>query len=200
MRLPFLVGGSHLYLKAVLEGYAVPEVPPDEAFRARAALHPLDDLIEELQSRDPKAMQIVDLQNPRRVIRALEVCRAGHLFSDSYKKEPLPDPVLKLGLNPPLETLRERAEKRIRQMLEHGWLDEVRNLPAPRLRELKIIGYTEMLDHLEGKLTLGQAIELTLQATMRLAKKQRTWYRKEENVHWSGHETALQRFIDRNPS
>lgn len=186
---PIFVGGTHLYLKGILEGYQLSEVPPDEEFRAWADAQSLEDLVAQLGRVDPASLRIVDLKNPRRVVRALEVCRAGTaLFSDSYRRNPLPYPILRLGIDIGKEELEPRVDARIKKMFLSGWVEEVQELAkkclAEPLRKLRIIGYSEILDYLDGTLTLTEAQEKIKRATLQLARKQRVWYRREEEVQW----------------
>ena len=182
---PILVGGTHLYLKGILEGYQLSDVPPDPEFRQWAETQSLEALVARLLEVDPPCREIVDLQNPRRVIRALEVCRQGS-FSAQYRRQPLPYPVVRVGLSLDKPELQARVERRLEMMIEAGWLEEVEGLlgMAEELRKLRIIGYCELLDVLEGKLTLAQARELITRATLQLARKQMVWYRREQGVNW----------------
>ncbi len=188
LELPIVVGGTGLYIRALLEGYALPEAPADEAFRQEAQHRTLEDLKQELASKDPEAVAIVDLQNPRRVIRALEVIRATGSFSRHYVKNPLPYPTLKLALNPPDHLLRYRIERRARQMLAEGLLEEVRTLAqkgySPHIHRLRIIGYREMLAVVEGRETLDKAMQDLVTSTWQFSRRQCTWLRSERNLTW----------------
>jgi tRNA dimethylallyltransferase len=183
-RCPILVGGSHLYFKALLEGYDIPEVSADWNFRGWADQQPLSTLWDELIARDPACAGLVDRQNPRRVIRALEVVRSGLSFSSHYSKSPPELRVLKIGLEVDPDWLRERIRRRIEQMLASGWVEEVRailkNGHRQDLERLRVIGYCEILELLDEKLSQSAAVEQIFLATWRLVKKQRTWYRREQ--------------------
>ena len=188
-RVPILVGGTHLYLKGLLEGYQLTDAPPDPEFRAWAEKQPLEALVGQLAGVDPASLDIVDLKNPRRVVRALEVCRhGGGKFSDSYRRTPLPYPVLRLGLSIEKAELEPRVEERLQKMFLSGWVEEVQELAkkslAQPLRKLKIIGYSDILDYLEGVVTLVETQEKIKRATLQLAREQRGWYRREEQVQW----------------
>ena len=184
-----LVGGTHLYLKGILEGYCLSEVAPQQDFRVWAELQPLELLVEQLAEIDPKSLEIVDLKNPRRVMRALEVSRFGEqLFSASYTKAPLSYPILRLGLSCSPEWLHPRLRHRISQMLEDGWMNEVLQLVAqgrrPQLEKLQVLGYPQLLDWIDGKIDQLEFEELVFRATLQLVRKQLVWYRKESDVHW----------------
>lgn len=188
-RLPFVVGGTGLYLRALLEGYTLPDAPPDRQLRARLEGEPLEHLVARLRQLDPEAASFVDLANPRRVVRAVEVCLVtGRRFSSFYHRVDPGYRTLKLGLRFPPEALRERIVQRTRHMVHKGLLEEVRGLVekgyAPHLRRLKLIGYEEMLDVIEGRTSLDEGVRLLEQNTRRLAKRQVTWFGREEGVTW----------------
>lgn len=188
-RLPLLVGGTGLYLRALTEGYTLPDAPPDERLRARLSERSLAENLAELERLDPQAFGFIDQRNPRRVVRALEVCRlTGRPFSSFYRRHDPGFVSLKLGLAWPFEQLRPRIRQRVEEMVSAGLVEEVRTLfengYAPHLRRLRIIGYTEVLDALEGNCSLAEAIEQIVSNTGRLAKRQMTWLRKEEGVCW----------------
>jgi tRNA dimethylallyltransferase len=186
-RLPILVGGTHLYLKGLLEGYQLTDVPPDPEFRAWAETQPLDELVAQLGQVDPDSLAIVDLKNPRRVVRALEVCRQVK-FSLNYRRNPLPYKVLRIGLSIAKDELEPRVEQRIEKMFLCGWVEEVQELAkkclAEPLKKLHIIGYSEILEVLEGLSTWTDAREKIKRATLQLARKQGVWYRREKEVQW----------------
>ena len=185
-RCPILVGGSHLYFKALLEGYDIPEVAADWEFRGWAEHQPLVELWDELLARDPGCADLVARQNPRRVIRALEVARAGMLFSSQSSKTPPPFRVLKIGLEADPDWLRERIRRRTEEMFANGWVEEVREIckngNRQDLERLRAIGYCEILDLLDGKSTQAEALERIVLSTWRLVKKQRTWYRRDQRA------------------
>ena len=191
-KLPIIVGGTGLYIKAVVDNLTIPKVEADPLLRK--------ELEQELQDRglsflygklikiDPEAAYIVDPHNPRRVIRALEIAiGAKKPFSQTRRQgKPLFD-FLQIGISWPKEKLRERIGKRIDMMIKEGLVDEVRNLvkkyPA-RTHAFEAIGYREIINHLQGELSLEKAVELTKGNTWRYAKRQMTWFRKDKNIHW----------------
>lgn len=187
-RQPILVGGTFLYLRAFLEGFQVPAVGPDLEFRQRAETLPLAELVGELLRLDPACRELVDLANPRRVIRALEVVRAGELFSGLYQKSPRPEPVLKIGLQPEREWLKKRILERSQAMIAAGFREEVQRLCQKGLREwllsMRFIGYREVLEGTEQSKSDAQVATEVAESTWRLAKKQRTWGRSEAGVDW----------------
>ena len=184
---PILVGGSYLYLRAFLEGFQLSEVPPDEEFRAQATTQELTDLVEQLLAQDPASATVVDLANPRRVIRALEVCRSGKLFSQAYQRNPRQERVLKIGLRAEPDWLKERIGQRSRDMFCQGFRAEVAKLCQQGLKDwllsMRFIGYPEVVlgSEQESDQELTQKVS---ESTWRLVKKQRTWGRSEKDVEW----------------
>lgn len=185
---PILVGGTYLYLRAFLQGFQLSEVAPDPDFRARAETRPTAELVEELGRLDPAALPLVDLANPRRVIRALEVCQAGKLFSEHYQSRPRPEPMRKIGLQARPDWLKERIARRCQGMFLNGFREEVKRLCEKGLQRwllsMRFIGYPEVIEGLELALSDSQLAERVSESTWRLVKKQRTWGRSEVGVEW----------------
>jgi tRNA dimethylallyltransferase len=148
--------------------------------------------IEKLQSKlyelDPAFYQSIDLQNPHRLIRAIEVCMlTGKKFSDLRlgNKKQNSFRLVKIGLNLPRENLYERINLRVHKMLLDGLLEEAESLYKFRaLKALKTVGYSELFDFLENKNTLEDAVQLIQQNSRRYAKRQLTWFRKDQEVQW----------------
>ena len=204
--LPVLVGGSGFYLRALFEGLApVPQVGAAvrEALCTDLRSHGLGRLVQELREGDPESAETLAPGDTQRVLRALEVVRAtGRPLSEWRRMAPegrLERRLLKVGLTVPRTVLYDAVEKRARRMLERGWLAEVERLRDSYLPEhvrgpggcsfgelpaFQAIGYRQLADHLDGNLTLEQALEETVRATRRYAKRQETWFRKEPRVRW----------------
>ncbi len=187
-KIPFLVGGTGLYIKAVVDNLKIPQVEPDLKLRKKLELRikkeGLKNLYEELIKIDPEAAYIVDPNNPRRVIRALEVAlKTKKPFSLQRKKgKPLFD-VLQIGLLPNKEKIEKRADK----MIKAGLVKEVKNLIKTydkNLPTFDAIGYREIIDYLGGKISLAEAIEKIKKNTWRYAKRQMTWFKKDQRIHW----------------
>ncbi len=185
---PILVGGTYLYLRAFLQGFQLSEVAPDPDFRAWAEEQPVASLIEELRSRDPEALLVVDLANPRRVVRALEVCRSGKLFSEHYRAQPRSEPVRKIGLQAGPDWLKSRITERSRAMFVAGLREEVKRLCEKGLQRwllsMRFIGYPEVIEGMELAKDDSELAERVSESTWRLVKKQRTWGRSEPGVEW----------------
>ncbi|HEX4641916.1 MAG TPA: tRNA (adenosine(37)-N6)-dimethylallyltransferase MiaA [Candidatus Acidoferrales bacterium] len=194
-RLPILTVGTGLYLRALLEGLA--DAPArSEELRARleagADARNAQYLHRVLRRLDPEAALRIGSRDRPKMIRAIEVClltgrplselhRAGRTPLEGYRP-------IKIGLQPPRAALYARIEGRTRTMLERGWLEEVSRLVRSGVPEnskpFDFIGYSELQAHLEGTVTLASATKAIAQSTRRYAKRQVTWFRKEQLVHW----------------
>lgn len=180
-RPPILVGGSGLYLRAILRGLSQGLPAPDPSLRARLEALPLEALCAQLSTRDPDAMKQVDLKNPRRVIRALEVCLlTGRPFS-SFRTPDAPDaPPVGIWLTLPRETLHERISTRASKLFEQGVACEVREaLPALGKTAGQVIGLQQVAAVLTGKIKEQDAVVKIMEATRQYARRQETWFRKE---------------------
>jgi len=198
-RLPALVGGTGLYVRAVCDGLQFPAVPPDEAFRAemeaRAARDGWQALQAELARVDPESAARIEARNVRRVIRALEVQRAtGVPFSVWQQRRPPPFRTVFVGLDLPREALYRRIDARVIEQVEAGLVDEVRGL-AERgydwsLTSMSGFGYREMGQYLRGEIDRATAIARYQRATRHYARRQWTWFRPDQRIHWLDAATA----------
>lgn len=186
-----LVGGSGLYIKAICDGFDdIPSAEPGirEKLNLEFSEHGISHLQEKLKSADPEYYEQVDINNPQRVIRALEVFEStGKPFS-SYRVSNInkrPFHIIKIGLDMPRDILYERINRRVDNMLQQGLVDEVKTLlPQRHLNALNTVGYNELFDYFDGKADLNSAIESIKQNTRRFAKRQLTWFRKDKAIHW----------------
>lgn len=188
-RLPFLVGGTGLYVRGLLEGYTLGEHPPDPELRRALQAREVEDLVRQLRELDPVSAERIDPRNRRRVERALEVClQTGRPFSEGSRTRPSGYRSLKLALHVERPALVERIALRLERMVQAGWVEEVRALAekghAPSLRRLRILGYPELLEVVEGARPLAEALEAIRVATRRYARRQVTWLRAEPAVQW----------------
>ena len=186
-----LSGGSMMYIDAVCDG--IDDIPTidDETrtlMKHRLADEGLEALVEELKRLDPEYYEIVDRQNPRRVVHALEICTmTGKTYTSFRKREKRQRPfqIIKIGLNRPREELYDRINQRVDQMMADGLLEEARSLyPLRHLNALNTVGYKELFDYLEGRWPLEEAVERIKGNTRRYARKQLTWYKKDERMKW----------------
>ena len=185
------VGGSGLYVKALCEGMdTMPEVTPElrESLAQRLAAEGLEPLCEELRERDPEFYEQVDLKNQARVLRALEVCIASGKPYSSFRtggKSKRDFEIVKIGVDMPRDVLYERIDRRVDIMVEQGLEQEARSVSHLRhLNSLQTVGYREMFDYFDGITTREEAIELIKRNSRRYAKRQLTWFRRDEEIAW----------------
>ena len=186
-----MAGGSMMYIDAVCNG--IDDIPTvndhtRELLKARLASEGLEKLVEELKKLDPEYYEIVDKQNPRRVVHGLEIClMTGKTYTSFRKREKKQRPfsIIKIGLNRDREELYNRINQRVDEMMDEGLLDEVRSLyPMRHMNALNTVGYKEMFTYLDGTWTLEEAVERIKGNTRRYARKQLTWYKKDEQIRW----------------
>ncbi len=186
-----MVGGSGLYVDAVVHGLDdFPEVDPEIRIKLNEQLKTsgIESLQEELKMRDPEYYSEVDLQNPHRLIRALEICRGtGRSYSSFRKKDAenrFFEPVF-IGLSAERDIIYDRINRRVDLMMQEGLLEEAIELfPKRNLNALNTVGYKELFQYLEGKSDLETAVSEIKKNTRRFAKRQLTWFRKNKQIHW----------------
>lgn len=192
-RLPFLVGGTGLYVWAVVEGWQIPPAPPDPELRRRleerARTEGAQALYEELRQLDPEAASFIDPRNVRRVIRALEVCyQTGKPFSAQRRKNPPPYHIILIGLTRPREELYRRIDERVDRMIEQGLVEEVRRLAARYPWDLPAmtgLGYRQIGAYLRGEIPLEEAIRRIKSATRDFVHHQYNWFRlNDPRIRW----------------
>lgn len=186
-----MVGGSGLFVDAVCNGLdEFPEIEEglrdtlNDEFKQKG----LQRLVDELEGKDPEYWSTVDRKNPQRIIRALEVIRStGKKFSDFRKrsKKERPFQVIKIGLTMEREQLYDRIDRRMDVMIEQGLFEEAKQfLPYKGLNALQTVGYQEIFPYLEGDYDYAEAVRLLKRNSRRYAKRQLTWFRKDESVEW----------------
>lgn len=185
------VGGSGLYVKALCEGMdELPETSAElrEELKQRLATDGIESLFNELQQLDPVYAEVVDRHNPARVMRALEVCLAsGRPYSKQRRGERAQRPfhIIKVGTDMPRDILYERINRRVDMMVADGLVEEVRALiPKRHLNALQTVGYRELFDYFDGHSTLEEAIDLIKRNSRRYAKRQLTWFRRDDDTVW----------------
>lgn len=184
-------GGSMMYIDAVCNG--IDDIPTvDDKTRTwmkrRLAEEGLPALVQELKELDPEHYSIVDKQNPRRVVHALEICHMTGKTYTSFRtnsKKERPFRILKIGLNRPREELYDRINRRVDQMMADGWLDEARSVyPLRHLNALNTVGYKELFLYFDGTWPLEEAVERIKGNTRRYMRKQLTWFKRDPEIHW----------------
>jgi len=186
-----MVGGTGLYIKAFCEG--LDEIPPtDEAIRKNIIkeyeLHGLPWLQDQVKIKDPEFYKVGEIQNPQRTMRALEVVESTGRSILSFrknKKTERPFNIIKIGLELPKEELHKNINSRVDKMLLDGLVEEVNSLKGYRyVNALQTVGYSEIFEHLDGKITLATAIEEIKKNTRQYAKRQMTWFKKDKEINW----------------
>jgi tRNA dimethylallyltransferase len=186
-----MAGGSGLFIQAVTKGFdelPVADAETRERLNQELAEKGIEFLQEKLKAADPDYYNQVDLNNPQRLVRALEVFETtGKPFS-SYRKavaNKRPFQVIEIGLDLPREILYQRINERVDSMIAQGLLEEVKSLLSYRqFNALNTVGYSELFDYFDGKTDLDTATELIKQNTRRFAKRQLTWFRKNKEIKW----------------
>lgn len=186
-----LAGGSMMYIDAVCDG--IDDIPTidDETrvlLKRRLEEEGLERLCEDLKRRDPEYYEIVDKQNPRRVVHALEICTmTGQTYTSFRRREKRKRPfrIIKIGLNRPREELYAHINQRVDKMMTEGLLEEAKTMyPKRSLNALNTVGYKELFDYLDGRWPLEEAVERIKGNTRRYARKQLTWYKKDDQIRW----------------
>jgi len=192
-KVPFLVGGTVLYLNAICEGWEVPQVAPDLEWRKQleqeAETNGPARLFNELKAIDPEAAAHMTPTNARRIIRALEVYRVtGRKFSEAQSKRGPAYRLLKLGLTLEREKLYARADQRIEEMFQRGLIEEVKGLLAtgyaPKLPAMSSLGYEQVVAYLKGEISLDEAKNQMRFATHRYIRHQYSWFRRDPAIIW----------------
>ena len=187
-KLPFLVGGSGLYIRAIVEGYQLLDVPPNHPLRTELESLPLPQLVARLEQSDPAAALRIDQSNRRRLIRAIEISSAGYANSAAHQNAPRYE-CLQLGLTWPREILVERIEARLRERLAHGMITEVAELRSRSVSDLRLdklgLEYRYITRYLRRELPTLDDLHSQLGIAIRqFAKEQLTWFKRDQRITW----------------
>ena len=192
-RIPFLIGGSGLYMNSIIKGFFAPDVPPQKALRSQFEKLGQEKCWELLKICDPVLTKKISYADQVRTIRALEVFYVtGKPISSQKFQNPPPWKILELGLY--REDLKERIFKRTKNMFEFGIIDETKkiiNQYGSNLPLLETIGYREAKDVIKENLKIEKAIEITTTKTIQFAKRQKTWFRNKNNPIWLNNKNLL---------
>lgn len=198
-KLPFLTGGTGLYIKAVVENIQIPKVAPNPALREKLEKKTNEELLKDLAKLDPQAAGTIDWKNKRRLIRALEVCIiSGKPFSALKTKGRPMFEVLQLGIAVPRKTLYRRINQRVERQIKNGLIEEVKKLSQKygwNLPSMSGIGYKEFKPYLEKKIVLREAKKSLKQNTRQYARRQMTWFRKDKSIQWIKNAKEANRLI-----
>jgi len=202
-RVVIMVGGSGLYVDAVVKGFDdFPDVNPEIRIQLNQELatHGIETLQEELKELDPESYNSIALKNPHRVIRALEICRGTKQPYSSFlkKKQTLRCfNTISIGIKAERSFIYERINNRVDQMIESGLLKEAKAVFEHRtLNALNTVGYKELFNYFDGEWTLEFAVSEIKKNTRRFAKRQLTWFQKNENTKWFDYDTAPEKIIN----
>jgi len=218
-KIPFLVGGTGLYIQAIVDNLKIPQVKPDKKLRQKLEKLTEKQLFQKLKKIDPAALDFIDPNNKRRLIRALEVCLLTKKpLSQQRKKGKKLFDVLQIGIKTSKEELKKRIEQRTEKMIEMGLVNEVKNLLkkySPDLPALSGIGYQEIIQYLlslreakrRGNLTpschsresgnpdLTQAQQLINLRTYQYAKRQMTWFKRDKRIKWVENDKEAEKLV-----
>lgn len=193
-KLPIIVGGTGLYLWALLEGFSFPITPADKELRARLEKKPISTLYAQLSTIDPQAACKIHPNDKKRIIRALEVFElTGEPISVVQERRSLnverrTQECFLIGLDLPRPELYSRINQRVDSMIEKGLIEEVKGLLAKgynkELPSMQALGYKEVIDHLDGKYSKEEMIEELKKRTRNFARRQMTWFRRFKNIKW----------------
>jgi len=207
-KLPFLVGGTGQYVRAVTHGWTPPEVKPDETLRFELERQKEENgiywLYEKLKDLDPEAAEKIDPRNYRRTIRALEVIMTtGKKFSEQRGQSDLPYHLVTIGLTRPREELYQRVDARIEMMFANGFIEEVKGLLAqgysPSLPTMSAIGYRECVSVINGELNEEQAKVQIRRTTRIYVRRQANWFKESDpDIHWFKFENGVVDAIEKN--
>jgi len=188
-KLPILVGGTGLYVQAIVEGLKIPKAPPDKNLRAHLESQPLPTLIAKLEEVDPETAGRIDKQNPRRVIRALEVYyQTGEPISKLKGKFKVSFDVLQIGLTADREFLYDKVDKRVEDWFKEDFVEEVKNLLAKGYSEdlpaMTSLGYRQVAMLIKGRISLVEVKQRIKWETHNYIRRQVTWFRKVQPDFW----------------
>lgn len=191
-KVPMLVGGTGLYISSIVNNYQMPEAPPDQELRTeleteleKEGAESLHKMLEEL---DPLAASKIHPNNHRYLIRALEINLTTARPTDEQKQtSACPYEVFQIGINWPNEVLFDRINRRIKEQVENGLVEETQNLYNrydKRLPSMTGLGYKQIIQYLDGDLTLDEATDLICKETKEYARRQRTWFKRDQSIFW----------------
>ncbi len=187
-KLPILVGGTGLWVRAVVDNLNLTETPPNAELREKLEARHLDDLFAEYKRLDPDGAEVIDRDNKRRVVRALEVTLGtGRPFSKQIERGTPKYDLLEIGLLVDRDVLNERINDRVEHMVANGLVNEVRGLYQKYgcdIESMTGIGYRQICRWFSSAVSLADAIEETKKATRAYAKRQMTWFKRDERIRW----------------
>lgn len=198
-KIPILCGGTGFYIQAVVNGIIIPEVKPDWRLRSNLNKFPVEELYKILKKLDPRRAKTIEKKNKRRLVRAIEIIMKTKKPVPPFKKQPLPYPVLIIGIKKSLEELKKIIEKRFLKWLRQGLIKEVKNLKKSGLSWKKIedfgIHYRVIAQYLQNKINYKEMIENSLKELQNYAKRQMTWFKRDERIHWVKNQKEAEKLV-----
>ncbi len=187
-RVPFMVGGSPLYIYALTDGWIFPQVKPNAVLRKRLEKFSVEELFSRLQKLDPARAESIEPQNRRRLLRAIEIIETSGKPVPPLKKRPLPYPMLFLGIKRSKEELHTRIERRLGKMLRRGLVKEVEGLHARGIPWEKFnqfgFEYKYVAQYLQGKISKEEMKKKILKETLDFTRRQMLWFKRDPRIHW----------------
>ena len=198
-KIPILCGGTGFYIQAVVDGIVIPEVPPDWKLRKKLEKKLVEELYKILKKLDPKRAKTIEKKNKRRLIRALEIVIKTKKPVPGLKKNPLPYPVLMLGIKKEKKELKKLIKKRFLKWLKIGLIAEVKKLRKSGLSWKKIedfgIHYRVIAQYLQNKISYKEMIESSLRELQNFAKRQMTWWKSDKRIHWVNNRREAEKLV-----
>jgi len=197
-KLPILCGGTGFYIQAVVDGIVIPEVPPDWKLRKKLEKKSVKELYQILKKLDPRRSKNIEKENPRRLIRAIEIVKKiGPV--PILKKKPLPYPVLMIGIKKSPEELKKLIKERFLRWLKQGLIKEVKRLKKSGLSWKKIedfgIHYRVISQYLQKKINYKKMIENSLKELQNYTKRQMTWFKREKKINWVKSQKEVEKLV-----
>ncbi len=194
---PFLCGGTYFYIQAAVDGLVLPEVPPNWSFRKRMEKCTANQLFQKLKEKDPVRAKSIDKENKRRLIRALEIITETGKPVPELKKDPLPYPVLFLGVKKKRENLYKKINERVEEMIERGLEKEAEKIIFEYERiPRQTIGYEEWRDFFSSKKKKKEVISEIKTHTRQYAKRQMNWFKRDERIKWVKNYTQAKKIMN----
>lgn len=199
--LPIIVGGTGLYIQSLIDNMEPPAVTPQSELREEISKKSLSELQAWLEEVDPKSALFIDMQNPRRIQRALEVAiTTGQSFVDQQSKGEKSVDALQIGIDWPRPLLNERIDAAIDRMLKDGWMEETKRLVEQGIPEdapaFSSIGYRDILDFLKNKITQSEMVHRIKNATHQYAKRQMTWFKRDPRIKWLSDQSRAKNLVE----
>lgn len=187
-KVPIFCGGTGFYIQAVVDGIIIPEVKPDWRLRSNLNKFPVEELYKILKKLDPRRAKTIEKKNPRRLIRAIEIIMKTKKPVPPLQKQPLPYPVLMIGIKKSTKELKELIKERFFKWLRQGLIKEVKNLRKSSLSWKKIedsgIHYRAVARYLQDKINYQEMIKNSLKELQNYARRQMTWFKRDKRIHW----------------